>query len=156
MENPLKKNCDQIVSRIKEILELKSDVELARYFDVTPQAIQTAKNRQVPLEWLLIIRDRKNVSLDWLMSGEKTCVKTSENVAEPCPFYAKKLFSEEEKIKAIKAYIDEIILEGPRAQNLFANKFIECFADFQTWYETKYRNLIIQPSNANETKKCLP
>ena len=49
MENPLKKNCDQIVSRIKEILELKSDVELARYFDVTPQAIQTAKNRQVRL-----------------------------------------------------------------------------------------------------------
>lgn len=61
-----------VVDRMKGIAGIQSDAELARYLEVSPQALNNFKRRgDFPPSLLLKFHDKSNASLDWVAYGSK-------------------------------------------------------------------------------------
>ena len=66
------KNIFQIVERIKQSKGFKSDGEVAEALKMTKTALSNHKARRtIPYEALSTFCERENISLDWLLTGEK-------------------------------------------------------------------------------------
>ena len=64
-------NSLEIMERMKKICNVYSDKELAEVVGVKPPSLAGWKNRNsVPLEPLLIVAHRGDVSVDWLLYGD--------------------------------------------------------------------------------------
>jgi hypothetical protein len=60
-----------VFARIKEVLDLRTDAELAWVLGISPQSLWNRKNKNsVPFREALFIAHRANVSLEYLLTGE--------------------------------------------------------------------------------------
>ncbi|WP_456490457.1 LexA family transcriptional regulator [Marinobacter nauticus] len=68
--NSEKYNGLEILNRMKEILGLERDKDIAAHFGINPQMIYNWKARgTIPLDQCVQLRSEKGVSLDWLLLG---------------------------------------------------------------------------------------
>ena len=65
-----KHNGLEILTRMKDVLGIEKDKDIAAYFGVNPQLIYNWKARgTIPLDQCVKLRFEKGVSLDWLLLG---------------------------------------------------------------------------------------
>jgi len=68
--NSEKYNGLEILTRMKDVLRMERDKDIAAYFGVNPQMIYNWKARgTIPLDQCVQLRSEKGVSLDWLLLG---------------------------------------------------------------------------------------
>jgi hypothetical protein len=61
---------EEIIERLKEILGVKSDGQLAKYLGITRQNIGAARKRDdVPPGWIYKVAELSGCSMDWLRFG---------------------------------------------------------------------------------------
>ena len=81
------------VDRMKSAAGLRSDTDLAKALDITPQAISNFKNKgEIPSDLVIQFAVKYKVSVDWLRSGEGEIkrgerAETLYSVAEPGVVY---------------------------------------------------------------------
>ncbi len=80
----------EVTERLKEVLNTKSEDDLARSLEITAQAfLSFKKQNEIPSELLVRFCLLNQVSIDWLIKGEQE--KTSDYVS--IPIYNAKIFS---------------------------------------------------------------
>ncbi|MGD9133663.1 MAG: helix-turn-helix domain-containing protein [Desulfobacterales bacterium] len=61
---------EEIIGRLKEVLDVKSDGHLAKYLGITRQNIGAARRRDdVPPGWIYKVAELSGCSMDWLRFG---------------------------------------------------------------------------------------
>ncbi len=61
---------DEVLGRLKQVVNVKSDTALAKALNLRQSSISTAKSRkQIPPVWLLRVSFEYGISLDWLVYG---------------------------------------------------------------------------------------
>jgi hypothetical protein len=61
---------EEIIERLKEVLDVKSDGQLAKYLGITRQNIGAARKRDdVPPGWIYKVAELSGCSMDWLRFG---------------------------------------------------------------------------------------
>ena len=61
---------EEIIGRLKEVLDVKSDGQLAKYLGITRQNIGAARKRDdVPPGWIYKVAEVSGCSMDWLRFG---------------------------------------------------------------------------------------
>ena len=61
---------EEIIGRLKEVLDVKSDGQLAKYLGITRQNIGAARKRDdVPPGWIYKVAELSGCSMDWLRFG---------------------------------------------------------------------------------------
>ena len=61
---------EEIIGRLKEVLNVKSDGQLAKYLGITRQNIGAARKRDdVPPGWIYKVAELSGCSMDWLRFG---------------------------------------------------------------------------------------
>lgn len=59
------------VERMKSVAGLRSDTDLAKALDITPQAVSNFKNKgEIPSDLVIQFAVKYKVSVDWLLTGE--------------------------------------------------------------------------------------
>jgi hypothetical protein len=73
---------EEIIGRLKEVLNVKSDGQLAKYLGITRQNIGAARKRDdVPPGWIYRVAELSGCSMDWLRFGHGPKVR-AEYIAE--------------------------------------------------------------------------
>ena len=73
---------EEIIGRLKEVLNVKSDGHLAKYLGITRQNIGAARKRDdVPPGWIYKVAELSGCSMDWLRFGHGPKVR-AEYIAE--------------------------------------------------------------------------
>ena len=73
---------EEIIGRLKEVLNVKSDGQLAKYLGITRQNIGAARKRDdVPPGWIYKVAELSGCSMDWLRFGHGPKVR-AEYIAE--------------------------------------------------------------------------
>lgn len=73
----------EIIERMKLQGKLKNDSAVAKIFGITPQALSNYKKRNaIPSKMVIKFAQIYNISVDWLITGERLIYKTSK--AEAC------------------------------------------------------------------------
>jgi hypothetical protein len=68
--NPTLSETEEIIGRLKEALDVKSDGQLAKYLGITRQNIGAARKRDdVPPGWIYKVAELSGCSMDWLRFG---------------------------------------------------------------------------------------
>jgi hypothetical protein len=69
-------NAENVIVRLKQILNEKSDQKLGDYLGIPKSTISNWRQRDsVPYSICVQVAQEKNVSLDWLLTGEGTMLK---------------------------------------------------------------------------------
>ena len=67
----LSSNTEEIINRLKETLDVKSDGQLANYLGISRQNIGAARKREdVPTGWVYKVAELTGYSMDWLSFGK--------------------------------------------------------------------------------------
>ncbi|MGB4498913.1 MAG: helix-turn-helix transcriptional regulator [Methylococcaceae bacterium] len=71
-------NAENVIIRLKQILNEKSDQKLGDYLGIPKSTISNWRQRDsVPYSICVQVAQEKNVSLDWLLTGEGAMLKGS-------------------------------------------------------------------------------
>jgi len=74
---------EEIIGRLKEVLNVKSDGQLAKYLGITRQNIGAARKRDdVPPGWIYKVAELSGCSMDWLRFGHGPKVRAEYTAAE--------------------------------------------------------------------------
>ena len=77
---------EEIIGRLKEVLDVKSDGQLAKYLGITRQNIGAARKRDdVPPGWIYKVAELSGCSMDWLRFGHGPKVRVEYTAAESNP-----------------------------------------------------------------------
>ncbi|MGD2038979.1 MAG: helix-turn-helix domain-containing protein [Desulfobacterales bacterium] len=77
---------EEIIERLKEVLDVKSDGQLAKYLGITRQNIGAARRRDdVPPGWIYKVAELSGCSMDWLRFGNGPKVRMEYNPAGSKP-----------------------------------------------------------------------
>lgn len=77
---------EEIIGRLKEVLDVKSDGQLAKYLGITRQNIGAARKRDdVPPGWIYKVAELSGCSMDWLRFGHGPKVRAEYTQAGPKP-----------------------------------------------------------------------
>ena len=75
---------ENILERLLSVAGLRRDAQLATLLGVSPQAIsQARKKKHVPESWLVRMAARYQLSVDWLLHGDKTSQTIQKNDERP-------------------------------------------------------------------------
>ena len=67
----LKDNSEEILDRLKEVLDVRSNGQLANYLGISRQIIGAARKREdVPTGWIYKVAQMTGCSMDWLSFGK--------------------------------------------------------------------------------------
>jgi hypothetical protein len=67
----LSSNTEEIIYRLKEVLEAKSDGQMAKYLGISRQNIGAARKRgDIPTGWIYKVAELTGCSMDWLSFGK--------------------------------------------------------------------------------------
>ena len=67
----LSSNTEKIINRLKQVLDVKSDGQLATYLGISRQNIGAARKREdVPTGWIYKVAELTGCSMDWLSFGQ--------------------------------------------------------------------------------------
>jgi hypothetical protein len=85
MESSLSET-EEIIGRLKEVLNVKSDGQLAKYLGITRQNIGAARKRDdVPPGWIYKVAEQSGCSMDWLRFGHGPKVRAEYTSTESKP-----------------------------------------------------------------------
>jgi hypothetical protein len=74
---------EDIIGRLKEVLDVKSDGQLAKYLGITRQNIGAARKRDdVPPGWIYKVAELSGCSMDWLRFGQGPQRRAAYTMAE--------------------------------------------------------------------------
>jgi hypothetical protein len=77
---------EEIIGRLKQALDIKSDGQLAKYLGITRQNIGAARKRDdVPPGWIYKVSELSGCSMDWLRFGHGPKVRVEYTSAGPKP-----------------------------------------------------------------------
>jgi hypothetical protein len=77
---------EEIIGRLKEVLDVKSDGQLAKYLGITRQNIGAARKRDdVPPGWIYKVAELSGCSMDWLRFGHGPKVRVEYTSAGSKP-----------------------------------------------------------------------
>ncbi|WP_106418195.1 LexA family transcriptional regulator [Salinicola tamaricis] len=77
-----------VLERMKSVLELSSDKEIAAYFGISPTSVHNWRRRgSVPYDECVRLAIAKKISLGWLVLGDGDVADTSLAVNEPAGLY---------------------------------------------------------------------
>ncbi len=77
---------EEIIGRLKEVLDVKSDGQLAKYLGITRQNIGAARKRDdVPPGWIYKVAELSGCSMDWLRFGHGPKVRAEYTAAGSKP-----------------------------------------------------------------------
>lgn len=77
---------EEIIGRLKEALDVKSDGQLAKYLGITRQNIGAARKRDdVPPGWIYKVAEVSGCSMDWLRFGHGPKVRVEYTAAVSKP-----------------------------------------------------------------------
>lgn len=77
---------EEIIGRLKEVLNVKSDGQLAKYLGITRQNIGAARKRDdVPPGWIYKVAELSGCSMDWLRFGHGPKVRVEYTSAGSKP-----------------------------------------------------------------------
>jgi hypothetical protein len=77
---------EEIIGRLKEVLNVKSDGQLAKYLGITRQNIGAARKRDdVPPGWVYKVAELSGCSMDWLRFGHGPKVRVEYTSAGSKP-----------------------------------------------------------------------
>jgi len=77
---------EEIIGRLKQVLNVKSDGQLAKYLGITRQNIGAARKRDdVPPGWIYKVAELSGCSMDWLRFGHGPKVRVEYTTAESKP-----------------------------------------------------------------------
>jgi hypothetical protein len=77
---------EEIIGRLKEVLDVKSDGQLAKYLGITRQNIGAARKRDdVPPGWVYKVAELSGCSMDWLRFGQGPKVRVEYTSAGSKP-----------------------------------------------------------------------
>jgi len=77
---------EEIIGRLKEVLNVKSDGQLAKYLGITRQNIGAARKRDdVPPGWIYKVAEVSGCSMDWLRFGRGPKVRVEYTSAGSKP-----------------------------------------------------------------------
>jgi hypothetical protein len=77
---------EEIIGRLKEVLDVKSDGLLAKYLGITRQNIGAARKRDdVPPGWIYKVAELSGCSMDWLRFGHGPKVRAEYTAAGSQP-----------------------------------------------------------------------
>jgi hypothetical protein len=77
---------EEIIGRLKEVLDVKSDGQLAKYLGITRQNIGAARKRDdVPPGWIYKVAELSGCSMDWLRFGHGPKVRAEYTAAGSQP-----------------------------------------------------------------------
>jgi hypothetical protein len=77
---------EEIIGRLKEVLDAKSDGQLAKYLGITRQNIGAARKRDdVPPGWIYKVAELSGCSMDWLRFGHGPKVRAEYTAAGSQP-----------------------------------------------------------------------
>ena len=77
---------EEIIGRLKEVLDVKSDGQLAKYLGITRQNIGAARMRDdVPPGWIYKVAELSGCSMDWLRFGHGPKVRAEYAAADSKP-----------------------------------------------------------------------
>jgi Bacteriophage CI repressor helix-turn-helix domain len=77
---------EEIIGRLKEVLNVKSDGQLAKYLGITRQNIGAARKRDdVPPGWIYKVAELSGCSMDWLRFGHGPKVRAEYTSAGSKP-----------------------------------------------------------------------
>lgn len=77
---------EEIIGRLKEVLDVKSDGQLAKYLGITRQNIGAARKRDdVPPGWIYKVAEVSGCSMDWLRFGRGPKVRVEYTSAGSKP-----------------------------------------------------------------------
>ncbi len=77
---------EEIIGRLKEVLDVKSDGQLAKYLGITRQNIGAARKRDdVPPGWIYKVAELSGCSMDWLRFGHGPKVRAEYTQAGSKP-----------------------------------------------------------------------
>ncbi|MGD9080931.1 MAG: helix-turn-helix domain-containing protein [Desulfobacterales bacterium] len=77
---------EEIIGRLKEVLDVKSDGQLAKYLGITRQNIGAARKRDdVPPGWIYKVAELSGCSMDWLRFGHGPKVRVEYTAARSKP-----------------------------------------------------------------------
>mgnify|MGYP001812563115 FL=1 len=69
-------NTEEIIYRLKEALDVKSDGQLARYLGISRQNIGAARKREdIPTGWIYKVAELTGCSMDWLSFGKGSKIR---------------------------------------------------------------------------------
>lgn len=75
---------DAAMERIKEVLDVRTQMEIAEMIGVRQSSISDAKRRcSIPSDWLMTIWRTTGISPDWIMDGDKCGHKYAVASMEP-------------------------------------------------------------------------
>jgi hypothetical protein len=61
-----------ILQRLHQVTGVRTDAELARYLEITPQSIISAKRTgRIPRRWFYKVGYEKDIRIEWLETGEE-------------------------------------------------------------------------------------
>ena len=85
MKLPLSET-EEIIGRLKEVLNVKSDGQLAKYLGITRQNIGAARKRDdVPPGWIYKVAELSGCSMDWLRFGQGPKMRVEYTQADSKP-----------------------------------------------------------------------
>lgn len=65
------KKYNEIISRIRVVLEIKGDIELADYFCIRVYDLRkNIKDLIIPIEWVKLLAADKGIAPSWILTGE--------------------------------------------------------------------------------------
>ncbi|MCI5144847.1 MAG: hypothetical protein D3923_04805 [Candidatus Electrothrix sp. AR3] len=115
---------NEIWERIKSETELHKLKDLAREVGTIPQSISRKKKEDnFPLQWILKIADKYNLSTDWILTG-KGPKKRYET-------------AEDDYILMLEKWLKEYTEPDPRKRIFFEVKLEETFPDFKDWIKKR-------------------
>lgn len=93
-------NVESILERMKSIIQVKTDKDLAGYLFVKTTTFSNwKKNNSIPLEVLISFLNKHSLSMDWLMFGREQ--KEELNIDEQMLLSAYQKMDQQKKLEAI-------------------------------------------------------
>ena len=141
---------EEIIGRLKEVLDVKSDGQLAKYLGITRQNIGAARKRDdVPPGWIYKVAELTGCSMDWLRFGHGPKVRAE--------YTAKQSKPKEELSSRASPYKLQVSWQPRSADELQGNKDIPGFGTAVEMLARIYSSedqLMISTVNANIRAFC--
>ena len=101
---------NNIVDRLKNLLGLKDDSELAEVLDVSRSTVSNWRNNrsEFPLKYALLLQDKYGVSLDWIYSGGDLEKLNYVREGEPVTYQVDELRGMRERLETLEGVVRQI------------------------------------------------
>lgn len=117
-------SANDVIDRMLSLYGVRTNKELSQIFDASPGLIANWKVRNnVPLDFLIKVKNEKNVSLDWLVFGQEMEKGRILSDLENLALQAFNALSDREKILAISAMSTGASAGGSVTQNGGSNNY---------------------------------